>query len=156
MLTHRAMSEFGDEAVHMLALNSSQFDPDVWSGGAVQEAFGRRWLMRLAANKIACALISMMARSTCSNRRPNTLTQDRISQRRPKPLAPRGRTIHWVKSAALDVDHALPVYPNKRTFSEPRLTSQKGQFRTSVTMVNFGNQPCRQFISQRRESNGLH
>ena len=39
----------------------------------------------LSANEIACALISMMARSTCcSNRRPNTLTQDRISQRRPK------------------------------------------------------------------------
>ena len=32
----------------------------------------------------------------------------------------------WVKSAALNVDHALAVYPNKRTFSEPRLTSQKG------------------------------
>src|SRR5215471_5573571 len=30
----------------------------------------------LSGNKIACALISMMARSTCSNRRPNTLTQD--------------------------------------------------------------------------------
>jgi len=49
----------------------------------------------LSANEIACALISMMARSTCcSNRRPNTLTQDRINQRRPKPLAPRGRTIN--------------------------------------------------------------
>jgi hypothetical protein len=45
----------------------------------------------LSANEIACALISMMAPSTCSNRRPNTLTQDRISQRRPKPLAPHGR-----------------------------------------------------------------
>src|SRR5258705_4011988 len=51
----------------------------------------------LSANEIACALISMMARSTCSNQRPNTLTQDRISQRPPKPLAPHGRTIHWVK-----------------------------------------------------------
>jgi hypothetical protein len=28
------------------------------------------------------------------------------------------------------VDHALPVYPNKRTFSEPRLTSQKGMSRS--------------------------
>jgi hypothetical protein len=55
----------------------------------------------LSANEIACALISMMARSTCSNQRPNTLTQDRISQRRPKPLAPHGRTIHWVRSVAL-------------------------------------------------------
>src|SRR6266404_3563015 len=51
----------------------------------------------LSANEIACALISMMARSTCSNQRPNTLMQDRISQRRPKPLAPHGRTIHWVQ-----------------------------------------------------------
>jgi hypothetical protein len=29
----------------------------------------------LSANEIACALISMMARSTCSNQRPNTLTK---------------------------------------------------------------------------------
>ena len=30
----------GRSGEHMLALNASQFDPDVWSGGAVQEAFG--------------------------------------------------------------------------------------------------------------------
>jgi hypothetical protein len=58
----------------------------------------------LSANEIACALISMMARSTCSNQRPNTLMQDRISQRRPKPLAPHGRTIHDVR-----VTSALPL-----------------------------------------------
>jgi hypothetical protein len=110
----------------------------------------------LSANKIACTLISMMARSTCSNRRPNTLTQDRISQRRPKPLAPRGRTIHWVKSAALDVDHALPVYPNKRTFSEPRLTSQKGRamsrpqpdMKRTRSMPVSRHRPASQFQSQ--------
>ena len=34
----------------------------------------------LSGNKIACALISMMARSTCSNQRPDTLMQDRICQ----------------------------------------------------------------------------
>ena len=34
----------------------------------------------LSANEIACALISMMARSTCSNQRPDTLMQDRICQ----------------------------------------------------------------------------
>ena len=34
----------------------------------------------LSGNKIACALISMMARSTCSNQRPDTLVQDRICQ----------------------------------------------------------------------------
>ena len=34
----------------------------------------------LSANEIACALISMMARSSCSNQRPDTLMQDRICQ----------------------------------------------------------------------------
>ena len=34
----------------------------------------------LSANEAACALISMMARSTCSNQRPDTLMQDRICQ----------------------------------------------------------------------------
>ncbi len=65
----------------------------------------------LSANEIACALISMMARSTCSNQRPNTLTQDRISQRPPKPLAPHGRTIHWVIRVILTVGQPLPIYP---------------------------------------------
>src|SRR5215813_13912598 len=65
----------------------------------------------LSANKIACALISMMARSTCSNRRPNTLTQDRISQRRPNPLAPHGRTIHWVKPGITRAEHNESALP---------------------------------------------
>src|SRR5215471_9767118 len=34
----------------------------------------------LPANQIACALISMMAGSTCSNQRPDTLMQDRIAR----------------------------------------------------------------------------
>ena len=42
--------------------------------------------MRLPASE----MISMMAGSTSSNRRPNTLTQDRNNQRRPKPLEDRG------------------------------------------------------------------
>jgi hypothetical protein len=29
---------------------TSPFDPNVWSGRAVQEAFGRRWLMRSCVN----------------------------------------------------------------------------------------------------------
>ena len=43
---------------------------------------GPKWPGRgLTANQIACALISMMARSTTrSNRRPDTLMQDRICQ----------------------------------------------------------------------------
>jgi hypothetical protein len=38
----------------------------------------------------------MMARSRRSNRRPDTVMQDRINQGRRKPLAPHGRTIQWV------------------------------------------------------------
>jgi hypothetical protein len=54
----------------------------------------------LSAKKIACALISMMARSTTRSKgRPHTLMQDRITQRRAKPLAPRGRTIHMGQNA---------------------------------------------------------
>ena len=34
----------------------------------------------LPANQIACALMSMRARSTCSNQRPDTLMQDRIAR----------------------------------------------------------------------------
>ena len=48
----------------------------------------------ISGSEIARALISMMARSTCSNQRPDTLMQDRISQDRRKPLASHGRTIH--------------------------------------------------------------
>jgi hypothetical protein len=52
-----------------------------------------------------------------------------------------GRLPLWVKSAALDVDHALPVYPNKRTFSEPRLTSEMGQTRT-LAVSDLTARPC--------------
>ena len=47
-----------------------------------------RWpIEALSANEIACALISMMARSTrCSNQRPDTLMQDRISGPRDEVL----------------------------------------------------------------------
>ena len=74
----------------------------------------------LSAIEIACALISMMARSTCSNQRPNTLMQDRISQRRPKPLAPHGRTIHLGQSrpnwAVLAMSGLRPIATNLRTW----------------------------------------
>ena len=48
----------------------------------------------LSANQNAGALISMMARSKCSNQRPDTLMHDRLPPDRRKPLATRGRTIH--------------------------------------------------------------
>jgi hypothetical protein len=50
------------------------------------------------------------------NPRPNTLTQDRISQRRPKPLASHGRTIHRVNRIILAPGRSLRVYPDKQTF----------------------------------------
>jgi hypothetical protein len=42
----------------------------------------------------ARALISMMARNTCSNKRPDTLMQDRSPPTRRSSLATHGRTIH--------------------------------------------------------------
>jgi len=69
----------------------------------------------LSGNKIACALISMMARSTCSNRRPNTLTQDPISQRRPKPLAPRGGPYIGSKAVRFRPSKCFPVCTSKHT-----------------------------------------
>jgi hypothetical protein len=51
----------------------------------------------LSANEIACALISMMVRSTCSNQRPNTLTQDRISQLDQSLLQRAAGPYIWVK-----------------------------------------------------------
>jgi hypothetical protein len=61
-----------------------------------------RWNRQRSANQIACALISMMARSTRSNQKPDTLMQDRYLPDRRKPLATGGRTIHWVKSGGHD------------------------------------------------------
>src|SRR5258708_507386 len=48
----------------------------------------------LSVNEIARVLISMMARSKCSNQRPDTLMQDRSPPARRNPLATHGRTIH--------------------------------------------------------------
>src|SRR5262245_7740166 len=83
-----------------------------WSSRRVRTLVTLTARRGLSVNKIACALISMMARSTCSNRKPNTLTQDRISQRRPKPLAPRGRTIHWVNRDRWPIAGEFRSFPN--------------------------------------------
>src|SRR5882762_5000073 len=65
----------------------------------------------LSANENACALISMMARSKCSNQRPDTLMQDRKPTARRNPLVTRGRTIQTGQKAdtalgAIEVSHA--------------------------------------------------
>jgi hypothetical protein len=47
----------------------------------------------LSANEIGSARISIIARSTSSTRRPDTLAQDQPRHRQ-KPLATHGRSIH--------------------------------------------------------------
>jgi hypothetical protein len=37
--------------------------------------------------------------------------QDRISQRRPKPLAPHGQTIHWVKTGKTPYEQMISAIP---------------------------------------------
>src|SRR5882762_9428669 len=56
----------------------------------------------LSVNENARALISMMARSKCSNQRPDTLMQDRSPLIRRNLLATRGRTIHSGQSRQFD------------------------------------------------------
>src|SRR6266550_379909 len=46
---HRAMSEFEGKAGKQLALSSSQFDPDVWSGRALQVDFAELAVSGLAS-----------------------------------------------------------------------------------------------------------
>src|SRR5258705_2427955 len=86
----------------------------------------------LSANEVAGALISMMARSTASNQRPDTLMQDRLPPARRNLLATHGRTIHWVIRVTLTVRRSLPVFPNKRTIQEPVSMSQRCQKATSL------------------------
>jgi hypothetical protein len=57
----------------------------------------------------------MVARSTRSNQRPDTLMQDRKPTARRKPLATHGPTIHWVNRAVLGASRAWPLDPNDRT-----------------------------------------
>jgi hypothetical protein len=39
------------------------------------------------------------------------MMQDRISQRRPKPLAPHGQTIHWVKTGKTPYEQMISAIP---------------------------------------------
>ena len=55
---------------------------------------GRCQLRGMAANKIGCARISMMVRSTSSKARPDTLVQDRTPGS-PFSLATHGGSIHF-------------------------------------------------------------
>src|ERR1700738_2913501 len=73
----------------------------------------------LSANENARALISMMARSKCSNQRPDTLMQDAHRQLG-EPLATHGRTIHAGQERRFDPLPITSGLPDQRTsFNRP-------------------------------------
>jgi hypothetical protein len=61
----------------------------------------------------------MMARSKSSNQRPDTLMQDRKPTARRKPLATRGRTIHWGQSHHFDRGPAPSGLPRSTDIVRP-------------------------------------
>ena len=82
----------------------------------------------LSANQMACALISMMARSTRSKQRPDTLMQDRYLPDRQKPLATRGRTIHQGQTRTSSLGAARPLPPSADMVREGQSVGQAAQF----------------------------
>ena len=64
-----------------------------WSSRRIRELAPEIALRGMAANKIGCARISMMVRSTSSKARPDTLVQDRTPGS-PFSLATHGGSIH--------------------------------------------------------------
>jgi hypothetical protein len=64
-----------------------------WSSRRIRELTPEIALRGMAANKIGCARISMMVRSTSSKARPDTLVQDRTPGS-PFSLATHGGSIH--------------------------------------------------------------
>jgi hypothetical protein len=98
------------------------------------------------------------------HQRPDTLMQDRKPTARRKPLATRGRTIHWVNHAILRVRRSLPIYPDERTFSVSVDMSQKCQFRTHAPqrtmplfnhLVGLDEQQLRHFETERKGIDAL-
>src|SRR3954465_13632900 len=69
----------------------------------------------LSANENARALISMMARSKCSNQRPDTLMQDRSPPARRNHLQRTAGPYIRVNRVGLASRPLLPVYPEQRT-----------------------------------------
>jgi len=65
-----------------------------WSSRRIRELAPEIALRGMAANKIGCARISMMVRSTSSKARPDTLVQDRTPGS-PFSLATHGGSIHF-------------------------------------------------------------
>ena len=82
----------------------------------------------LSTNENARALISMMARSKCSNQRPDTLMQDRSPPARRNHLRRTAGPYIRVIRVTLTVRRLLPVFPYEQTSIASVGMSQKCQF----------------------------
>src|SRR5215470_16880153 len=83
----------------------------------------------------------------CFNQRPDTLMQDRKAARSTKPLATRGRTIHWVNA----LDQATlkrPQAPRSRRSGGRGGIDEKDQaaFRSSCDHGRCASNSCRLFL----------
>src|SRR5258708_24941692 len=82
----------------------------------------------LSANENARALISMMARSKCSNQRPDTLMQDRSPPARRNHLQRTAGPYIRVKTGGRDGAIRFPVYPRQPTCRQSAPTSVQCRF----------------------------
>ncbi len=78
---------------------------------------------------------------TRSNRRPDTLMQDRNQTARRKPLATHGRTIHWViRDRAVSLEtHPMTAVAYKRTSAERRRGQPRSPVPTGGTVRRGGD-----------------
>ena len=95
----------------------------------------------LSANENARALISMMARSKCSNQRPDTLMQDRSPPARRNHLQRTAGPYIWVKSGPLRVLARCPLYPDEQTSASASIRSEKCQERKSSNSHSGSRNP---------------
>src|SRR4051795_5623049 len=84
----------------------------------------------LSANQNARALIPMMARSKCSNQRPDTLMQDRRRQFDEILLQRTAGPYIGSQCEELNLSKSSPPCPNERTSTKYAATSLMGQERT--------------------------
>jgi len=90
------------------------------SSGACETMVDQQARRAYPVIRSACALISMMARSTCSNQRPNKMTQrpQQPTSRRTKSLCTTADYI-WVKRVMWPCADNFRSTPHKQTIPEP-------------------------------------
>src|SRR5262249_33430797 len=97
-----------------------------WSSRRIRELTPEIALRGMAANKIGCARISMMVRSTSSKARPDTLVQDRTPGS-PFSLATHGGSIHSGANRTLSRHRRMTDSDPERTLAEDAILSQTGR-----------------------------